>query len=658
MQIANLMPILLASITILIAILAMPILSMIIMSSMGALATGAENLASFASDTTSTMLSGLGNVSERLVDVTSQGLESAHGLVASGAKTYMSILSTNWTSWTGAAAAIAVALESCIASGIDALGQVGQNIMSLISSGVSMITTTITPLLTTFMFNGMAIATKIFSVFATPIKVFMTAVKNIHEVLDGGIKIALEAISTVISAMGDKLEDVLDLTKKVLDKLAGVVETGFEAYTKVLDVGVGVVEDGFGVVKDGFGEISGVVKTGLGVVEDASGVAKGIVKDTVVKVESLFSTLNDEILGKLTGFLESLIGVLGEIKTPIGLIGNGIGSIAGVFGGRSIGRFITDVVIDNFSQLQSTLTSFIRSLISNYGCGWIGLKIAGVSVCHLDSNYILVDNDGSSEWILIKDLKIGDNVITHTGSKEKVTYIINMDDSKAKIYKGSTLSHPRYVDGKLYAYDINQSFAYLQCIKDEADITFELFDKCNLITIETEGPSHTYSCKYEDDTIIYRDLSPHFDKNLITQLILYKLLTEHSETVSNLDTDEECKTYISNISTQVSSYIDTENLKTADIINITKAFYDATNNNPNVKDVFKMRYMGDTTYKMFHILYNIFYLYEGYISFESFINIQFGGDVGNANSEAFEYVEEQLEQSEQLEQLEQLELDL
>ncbi len=492
----------------------------------------------------------------------------------------------------------------------------------------------------------------------------------------------VDGLGGVVTGIGDGLGGI---GGNIVDGLGGVV-TGIG--DGLGDIG-GNVTSGLGNIVTGIGDgltgIGGNVTSGLGgVTGSITGGLTGIdgighnittalasvtssITGGLIGEESIKSVLNIGLLplslikteietvssGITTtaGYINEMKTIFEEISSGLGSIGGFIGTIAGAFTGLGVEKFVMSIVTGSLEIIQKALVPVVTSILKGNVCGWLP-KIFGQRICHMESCKILINRDGNKKWILLKNLKIGDSVVTHDGSLEKVLYIIEDENYEdIKVYDFSSESHPIF-DGtnNLKCYKKNDNFAYLDMEEISEDNAVIRYVKSKMITIETEGPNNTYSCKKYDKTITFRDVSYMKNKNFCAAILMYEFITQKQELFDfKSENIEEIKVYFKNIVYTLhkfmNNYVEEEPEEdTANILNFVATYSGVKD---KMEEEFNIRFNHTNSYKLFYVIYNIFYLYEKYISYEKIKHINFknlvievySDSALNVESDRIEYID-------------------
>lgn len=375
-----------------------------------------------------------------------------------------------------------------------------------------------------------------------------------------------------------------------------------------------------------------------------------------------------QIIKYLATPLHTALGVVNIISSSFSSVSSSISSassslnhISSLLSGGIIG-FITTVINDDLAKLTSSslyesIYESAASILSTMGCtllnvivdyghyeshwgrvwewffdviwkwGWVWKEItewvvSHFSVCH-DSECFIYTKCGMKRF---KDLIIGDEILTHKGTYEKVTNMIVSKKDVVLLINGTTPEHPRVIgEGKLVSYKNSGKLAYLG-IEEEKElqnrnIDIEFKDSI-LYTIELEGPVNTYMCSKDGKNAeVYKDIVPTFEKTPTAStlfLLIFKKLEKELLKISMLperDSINETRKILEIVECKLRQ-VSMKEISYEDKINID-LLYEA--NKDDIRKIFTLR--GETSIDrltdFYYALYTLLYLYDGKISYSS-----------------------------------------
>lgn len=431
------------------------------------------------------------------------------------------------------------------------------------------------------------------------------AIQNVTSSTTGALGSATEATGNMISSTGG-------ITGSLIQNSTQMIAKGFDASKIALDAYHTCVVASNNIISPMINSF--IFNTAVIATKILSLLAKPI-KSMIGYVGDIYDTIKNGIKPAI-----SLIGgYIGDIKSYISDISGSISSISSAFG-KSVADFIVNTVKNGADALYSTIKGWVENIVKSSACDWLPRPF-GVHICHREDCLILINRDSKNIHIPIKDISINDMVVTQDGTLETVKYLFKFDNSNTKLYDYSSSTHPRVKDGKLMVYEIQPSFEYLNFVLDTNIENVIIEDQeCNLVSFETSGPLHNYIIKTPNNKeIIFRDLCPIFSKDKLTQLLMYRFMLKYSNIISSSDmTTENYKSMLINLSDYMGNFLTSEEMTVADNMNITAAYKDA-----NIDEVFERRFENDDLFRIFHLVYSLFYNYENHITYDTLIDIDF-----------------------------------
>lgn len=457
-----------------------------------------------------------------------------------------------------------------------------------------------------------------------------------NSIASSGAGIISTAGTTAMKSLGDVMSGAGELNKIGNTVSASVMQAGFGV--------MGNAASHMGTMLESTGKAAGMLGTGV----EAMANTAGKLSDSAATVSSSMSTVmqssaaaantmlqmgismpvhaiiagGTQVIKFLATPIHTMTSAISTISSVISTISGNIGNISGFMSTisgafpRGISSFIMDTVVGNFSQISTAIANMIKDIITSEGCTLIGVVILTKAVCH-KSDCEINTEDG---WIKIEDLKVGQKVATLNGTFETVKYVRKSIADEVILYDFTTGSHPIPIENGIGCYILPSSFSYLdmRTIQVPQGTLIQMEKDVELVTIETEGPCHTYECRKDNMTGKFRDISLVDGKGRASSIIMNKILEKYQKIPDLIDrfTEDVMKTLVEQIQEILTKSIDRESLTAEDVVNNLRLY-----NSIDTRTTFESRFRSDKMYLFFYIIYGIIYLFENYISYESLLNI-------------------------------------